>query len=53
MHGRMMFQPLLISSLLEHAATYHKDTPIISKKGSSVLCQSKSVRYAYMKSQKH
>ncbi len=31
MHGRMMFQPLLISSLLEHAATYHKDTPIISK----------------------
>ena len=31
MYGRMMFQPLLISSLLEHAATYHKDTAIISK----------------------
>lgn len=31
MHGRMMFQPLLISSLLDHAATYHRDTSIVSK----------------------
>lgn len=31
MHGRMMFQPLLISSLIEHAADFHKDTVIISK----------------------
>lgn len=31
MHGRMMFQPLLISDLLEHAANYHRDTPIYSK----------------------
>ena len=31
MYGKMMFQPLLISSLLEHAATYHQDTEIISK----------------------
>lgn len=31
MHGRMMFQPLLISDLLEHAAQYHADTPIYSK----------------------
>ena len=31
MHGRMMFQPLLISDLLEHAAQYHPDTSIYSK----------------------
>ncbi|WOE40272.1 long-chain fatty acid--CoA ligase [Acinetobacter chinensis] len=31
MHGRMMFQPLLISNLLDHAARYHGDTAIISK----------------------
>ena len=31
MIGNMMFQPLLISSLIEHAATYHADTAIISK----------------------
>lgn len=31
MHGRMIFQPLLISSLIEHAAEYHADTVIISK----------------------
>ncbi|WP_374666000.1 long-chain-fatty-acid--CoA ligase [Acinetobacter sp.] len=31
MIGNMMFQPLLISSLIEHAATYHADTEIISK----------------------
>ncbi len=31
MQGRMMFQPLLISSIIEHAARYHADTAIISK----------------------
>lgn len=31
MHGRMMFQPLLISSFIEHAAKYHGDTAVISK----------------------
>ena len=31
MIGNMMFQPLLISSLIEHAARYHADTAIISK----------------------
>ena len=31
MIGNMMFQPLLISSLIEHAATYHSDTEVISK----------------------
>lgn len=31
MLGRMMFQPLLVSSLLEHAALYHHDTFIVSK----------------------
>lgn len=31
MQGNMMFQPLLISNLIEHAARYHGDTAIISK----------------------
>lgn len=31
MLGNMMFKPLLISSLIEHAAQYHADTPIFSK----------------------
>lgn len=31
MQGRMMFQPLLISSFIEHAAEYHGDTAVISK----------------------
>ncbi|MDQ8937226.1 long-chain-fatty-acid--CoA ligase [Acinetobacter rudis] len=31
MQGRMMFQPLLISSFIEHAAQYHSDTAVISK----------------------
>jgi len=30
MLGQMMTEPLLISSLIEHAARYHADTPIIS-----------------------
>ncbi|MGO1688643.1 MAG: long-chain-fatty-acid--CoA ligase, partial [Psychrobacter sp.] len=31
MLGKMMYQPLLISSLMEHAARYHGDTVVISK----------------------
>ena len=31
MLGRMMFQPLLISNLINHAERYHADTAIISK----------------------
>lgn len=31
MIGNMMFQPLLMSSLIEHAERYHADTAIISK----------------------
>ena len=31
MLGNMMFQPLLISSMIEHAGRYHADTKIISK----------------------
>lgn len=31
MLGRMMFQPLLISNLIDHAERYHADTAIISK----------------------
>lgn len=31
MLGNMMFKPLLISSLIEHAEQYHGDTPIFSK----------------------
>lgn len=31
MLGKMMHQPLLISSLIEHAAKYHADTAVISR----------------------
>lgn len=31
MKGNMMFQPLLISNLIQHAETYHADTAVISK----------------------
>src|SRR6218665_3470788 len=31
MLGNMMFQPLLISSMIEHAGRYHSDTLVISK----------------------
>lgn len=31
MNGNMMFQPLLMSSLIEHAERYHADTAVISK----------------------
>lgn len=37
MQGRMMFQPLLISSLLKHAEQYHTDTAIISKNTNGTL----------------
>ena len=37
MQGRMMQQPLLISSLIEHAARYHGDTAIISKNTDGTL----------------
>ena len=39
MQGRMMFQPLLISNLIEHAARYHGDTPIISKNTDGTITQ--------------
>ncbi|MGO2278052.1 MULTISPECIES: long-chain fatty acid--CoA ligase [unclassified Psychrobacter] len=31
MLGKMMYQPLLISGLIEHAARYHSDTAVLSK----------------------
>ena len=31
MFGKMMHQSLLISNLIEHAATYHADTSIFSR----------------------
>ena len=31
MDGLMMDRPLLVSSLIEHAATYHGDTEIVSR----------------------
>ena len=31
MLGRMMFQPLLISNLIDHAERYHADTAIFLK----------------------
>ncbi|QOD13545.1 long-chain-fatty-acid--CoA ligase [Psychrobacter sp. 28M-43] len=31
MLGKMMYQPLLISGLIEHAARYHGDTAVLSK----------------------
>lgn len=40
MLGNMMFQPLLISSLIEHATTYHADTAIISKNTDGSITQS-------------
>ncbi|MFW1859694.1 long-chain-fatty-acid--CoA ligase [Acinetobacter defluvii] len=39
MYGNMMFQPLLISSLIEHAQTYHADTAIISKNTDGSMTQ--------------
>ncbi|OTG65960.1 long-chain fatty acid--CoA ligase [Acinetobacter silvestris] len=39
MHGNMMFQPLLISNLIEHAEMYHGDTAIISKNTDGSMTQ--------------
>lgn len=39
MIGNMMFQPLLISSLIDHAAQYHTDTAIISKNTDGSMTQ--------------
>ena len=40
MNGNMMFQPLLISNLIQHAETYHGDTSIISKNTDGSITQS-------------
>lgn len=40
MLGKMMFQPLLISDLIDHAARYHADTPIISKSTNGEIIHS-------------
>jgi acyl-CoA synthetase (AMP-forming)/AMP-acid ligase II len=32
MHGQMMDMPLLISSIIEHAARHHSDTEIVSRR---------------------
>ncbi|WP_216935451.1 long-chain-fatty-acid--CoA ligase [Acinetobacter sp. BY484] len=37
MLGNMMFQPLLISSMIEHAGRYHADTEVISKNTDSSI----------------
>ena len=39
MLGKMMYQPLLISGLIEHAARYHGDTAVLSKEVDGVLSQ--------------
>ena len=39
MLGQMMFQPLLISSMIEHAERYHADTAIISKNTDTSITQ--------------
>ena len=46
MYGNMMFQPLLISSLIEHAQTYHADTAIISKNTDATVTQTNWGRIA-------
>ena len=40
MLGKMMYQPLLISSLIEHAAQYHGDTAILSKEVNGEMTKS-------------
>ncbi len=37
MLGKMMFQPLLISDLIRHAAKYHGDTEIVSRETDGTL----------------
>ena len=39
MHGRMMFQSLLISQMIQHAEKYHGDTAIISKNTDGSITQ--------------
>ena len=46
MHGNMMFQPLLISNLIEHAEMYHADTAIISKNTDGTMTESCWVQIA-------
>ena len=40
MLGKMMHQPLLISSLIEHAARYHGDTAVYSTEVDGTMTQS-------------
>lgn len=40
MLGKMMYQPLLISGLIEHAAKYHGDTAVYSKEVDGTMTQS-------------
>lgn len=40
MLGKMMYQPLLISSLIDHAAKYHADTAVFSKEVDGTMTQS-------------
>lgn len=40
MLGKMMYQPLLLSGLLEHAAQYHGDTAILSKEVNAEMTRS-------------
>ena len=40
MLGKMMYQPLLISSLIDHAARYHGDTAVYSKEVDGTMTQS-------------
>ena len=46
MQGRMMHQPLVISSLIEHAARYHGDTEIISKNTDGSITKTDWTRVA-------
>jgi fatty-acyl-CoA synthase len=40
MLGKMMYQPLLISGLIEHAAKYHGDTAVLSKEVDGTMTRS-------------
>lgn len=40
MLGKMMYQPLLISGLIEHAAKYHGDTTVLSKEVDGQITRS-------------
>lgn len=47
MLGRMMFQPLLISSMIEHAECYHADTAVISKNTDHSITQTSWAEIAH------